>query len=111
MSDSGTPKLLERIRKGIECKIVGGIEGVYRIGTYLQLKTVQKAIWLFWRSSPEPIGAEIFFLKDVTCDEVLKQLVLYFVDMKVTLEMPQGQDQDVHARRVPQGRAGLGDGP
>lgn len=89
-ADLGQEGIMRKLRSGLECKLV--ING-YRFKTLLQIRTIMNAIWIFWRTNPSVVGAELFFLRDVTVTEDLstnekqKFLSLYFVDMKVVLEV------------------------
>ena len=51
--------LYTMLRSGLPCSILA--EG-FCTRSLLQLRTVEKSIWVFWRSQPTSVGAELFFV-------------------------------------------------
>ncbi len=89
----GQQNIMRKLRNGLDCMLVSSTPTCqYRFKTLLQIRTIMNAIWIFWRTNPSVVGAEMCFLRDVTVLDSEdghgnNTLCLYFIDMKVVLDI------------------------
>ncbi len=67
-SSAEVKAIYTELRAGLACTLV---DQDFRMRTSLQVKTVASNIWIFWRSLPSIVGAELYFVRDIVVVRVL----------------------------------------
>ena len=102
----GQQNIMKKLRNGLDCMLVYITPtSQYRFKTLLQIRTIMNAIWIFWRTNPSVVGAEMYFLRDVTVLDTKdghgnNTICLYFIDMKVVLDITDDTIKAKDLRKV-----------